>query len=254
MKHLSVCTILSSVILLGLQPSSEAALIDPTDVVNNWSQVESPSRGLDDGLGFQVAGAEVQAATNNDGSLISDFASSGNFSFSTRIRPFGGDDDTVGVLFNYLNPANHYRVGWEKGGSPDGPSSLGAGGTDARGLWFVKEEAGVGSILFNQLTPLWVLGTSYDFLVSRVGNIISFSIDEVGGGQIAAASVADTTFSGGNVGIFAESQTAGFSLIDFEEARNGVPEPTTLVLLVFGVAGLEYSRRHKGYRTRGFSK
>ncbi|MBZ0267899.1 hypothetical protein K8I85_07075 [bacterium] len=210
---------------LVLAPDTGATPIPAADALASWTEDQSPARGIQDGVSWTQDGAEIVTTANADGALISDFPVPGEFEYSVRIEAIDTpyDDDTVGLVFGYGDHRNHYRLGWEAGGSPDGSASGESGGTGATGLWFVVEESEVGTILFNIPGLFRPAMHAYVFRVGRTGATVYFDIAEEGGSEVASYSVADTTFATGSIGFYSESQRARYGSMDLTASATAAP-------------------------------
>ena len=190
-----------------------------------------------------TGGTSVTVSGNSQSTVTSDFSQSGDFIYSGTMRAIAGDNDNMGVTFGFADVANHYRLGWEGGGFGDSPATPGLGSSGANGLFLVVEQGGVGSVLFQNATLNWVLNTDYDFTISRTGNDISFEIMQ-GVTTLESQTVTDNTFLSGQVGVYTESQSATFANLDHTDLSVvAVPEPGTLLVLGFALAGLGFARR-----------
>jgi len=211
--------------LIAFNTSASLITVD----TNLWTSEQSPARGGTTSWA-SVGGNQGVQGTNSNGALISDFTLNGDFSFSGFARPGSNDNDILGLVFGWQDHQNHYRLGWERGGYNDI--------SGASGMFLIREIAGVSSILFQQET-FWQNSVSYDFLIGRTGNNISFSwggIDQ---------SFNDTSFMDGHVGFYTESQHATFGgLASIPQAPNSVPEPSTLAVLGLGLLGF-VARKYK---------
>lgn len=226
MKKLLVAT---SLIISGF--TATAAPVD----ISLWTQENSPnySRSATWNVG---SGNNAVQNTNSNGSLVSDFVESGDFSFfgtMTATLDSFNDNDIMGLVFGWQDDANHYRLGWEQGGYNDSA-------TNASGMWLVREVGGVSTVLF-ETEQFWDDLVEYDFVVGRSGNDISFELDGV------SQTFTDTSFMSGRVGFYTESQTANFSGLTSvpkppEELEN-VPAPAPLALLALGLGTIALRRK-----------
>ena len=204
-----------------------------------WTLEDSPARGGAQGL---TSSGSNQAVQNNNanGSIISNFSLTGDFTFDGILTPttsFFDDDDILGVVFGWQDADNHYRLGWEQGGLND--RGIGADGrlVVSSGMFLVREVAGVSTILFQQ-EIFWQDDVDYNFSVGRNGDDISFSLGGIN------RSFTDTSFTSGRVGFYTESQTARFSgLASRPVAPAAVPEPSAIALLGLAFTFLFLRRR-----------
>ncbi|MCB1164381.1 T9SS type A sorting domain-containing protein [bacterium] len=220
-----VAIALSTMLPWAIPSDGRATPIPAEDALASWLDDESPARGLQDGVDWTLDGSEIVTTANADGALVSDFSVSGDFEFTVRIEaietPY--DDDTVGLLFGYQDSSNHYRLGWEAGGSPDGDPPAGHGGTGARGLWLVVEQAETGTLLYNDPDLFRPQSTPHVFRVGRVGGDVYFTVTEASGAEVASATVSEASFMMGGVGFYSESQTARYGSMDLNSTTTGVP-------------------------------
>lgn len=231
--------LLLTLVLFGFAGGAQAALIDTV----LWSPTaEGPSTNAVGTTGWTVGGISATRLGNGSGALISNFSLSGDFTFSGKFQTTSSDDENVGMVFGWQDSANHYRLGWEGNGFGD-IAGGGFGSSGANGLWLVREQAGVGAILFELPTTFYTVsagGPVYDFTIARSDNDIFFSIDN-GATNIASATVADSTFLSGAVGVYVESQQAQFTDLAADEIS--VPEPGTIALFGRGLIGLSLARQ-----------
>lgn len=214
---------------LAFAGSAQAVVVD----TNLWTTAPGPSYGGGPTGLTSAGGNQAVQNSNQDGTIVSDFTFTGDFTFSgsmTATQAVFNDDDNMGLVFGWQDENNHYRLGWEQGGYGDI--------SGARGMYLVKEVAGVSSILFQNPTLYWQDLVAYNFVVGRSGNDISFSL----GGE--NQTFTDTTFMSGRVGFFTESQTAQFGgLASVPQAPgSSVPVPAPLALLGFGLVALGLRR------------
>jgi hypothetical protein len=211
---------------------SQASVIVDTAL---WTLAPSPAANLGPQGLTSAGGNQAVQNTNSFGTIVSNFSFTGDFNFNGTMTPTTfefNDDDILGLVFGWQNQSNHYRLGWEQGGYNDS-------GSGASGLFLVRELAGVSTILFQQ-EIFWADNVSYNFLVGRSGNNISFNINGI------SRSFLDTTFMSGKVGFYTESQTARFGgLASAPQAPNAVTEPSTLAILGLGLLGLGLRRKSK---------
>ena len=209
-----------------------------SDVVSNWLPYPDSLDGLNT-WAWSVSGSAVYYGSNDGQALVSNFAQSNSFSFSTRIMANNSDDDRYGLTFGFQNSLNNYRFSWEgnfyNGGYAEADGS--------RGLSLIKEVGGVSTSLINLSSTFWQNGVSYDVTVYRSGNNIGMTVQQVGGGTVASWQGTDTTFMSGAVGLWNASQNTFYSNIAL---NTPVPLPGALLLFGPGLVGLAALRRRLG--------
>lgn len=232
-----------------------------TQLLSDWTQQANPHSNSS-GTWGQSNGT---LTSPDSGLLLSDFVVNGDFTFSGRMRTTSADDDIMGFTFGFQDNANNYRFAWDSfdnnngfsdalgtngvansTGLSGGPSgSTGAGG-NVHGIRLLKEINDTNTFLFQDPGPSgarrYDRGVSYDFVVQRQGNNISFTLDEVGGGNLVNQNFTDSTYLNGRLGLYSSSQPVLFENIDIE--IGSVPEPSSILL--FGLAaGFLALRRRK---------
>lgn len=207
---------------------------------NNWTQENAPANNGSTSNTWSTGGTTASKLGNNSTSLVSDFSTSGDFSYTGSMRSLN-DNDNMGIVFGWQDANNHYRLGWEGGGSADYGSST------QQGFWLIRESAGIDTVLFNIPTLFWTGHNTtnvYDFSITRSGDDISFSM-MLGATTLASGTVTDNTFLSGKVGVYVESNASEFTNLSVTDP-NVVPLPASLPFLMAGMGGLGLlSRRRK---------
>ncbi len=230
MKALKTIKYFIGATALFVAASAQAVVVD----TSLWTTARSPAANLGPTGLTSAGGNQAVQNSNSYGTIVSDFSFTGDFNFSGSMTPTTvsfNDNDILGLVFGWQDASNHYRLGWEQGGFNDSP-------TGASGMFLVRELAGVSTILFQQET-FWADNVSYNFVVGRTGNDISFSLGGVN------QSFTDTTFMTGNVGFYTESQTARFGGLASAPQAPGeeVSSPAPLALLGLGLVGMFFARK-----------
>jgi len=227
---------ISIIALLMLLPmTASATLISSADVINDWTSGGSAIDGVTNGV-WQQSGISVVGTGNHVGSLVSDFSTSGNFSFSldTRAR----DDDLFGLMWGVQDLSNHYRFSWGLQRHDSGTSGWNGGG----GFRIFKEVGGATTQLFSS-NSTYVIGQNYNLNVTGTGSGFNVMItNTTTNSSIFNQSIADTTFTSGKVGIHEWYQGGSNVWSNFDITT--VPEPSTLAIFGLGLMGLA-SRRFK---------
>lgn len=188
---------------------------------------------------------EVIFTGNSDRTGLHNVTYTGDNTFSGQLRATGGDNDTLGLVFGYVNGNNNYRLGWEGGGDWDFEVG-GRGGSGNNGLWLAAETGGSAVSLFANTSLFWARGVTYDFSVTLAGGDISFEIKD-GASVLESQTVAATRSTDGLLGVYANSQSGVFSNMDVSPAGGAapIPLPATGLLLLGALSGLGIASRRK---------
>lgn len=188
-------------------------------VLSDWTSGPAPQwNQADEDTVWELASGGVAQVANGADTRVSAFGFQGDFTFTGVLRAIpepdlDQDDDNLGVVFGWQDESNHYRLGFEGGGFGDNGDEfdpfVDEGASGAHGLWLVREQGGVATVLLELPSTFWQPETDYGFTVARNGDEISFSVTE-GLSVVGSATVVDTTFPAGRIGLYVESQEAEF--------------------------------------------
>lgn len=221
-----IITLAAVIALLLFGKNAQAGLISETDIISDWSATTSLVVNSSSAR-WGLSNNTISNGGNRNGSLVSDFVSVGDFTFSASIRP-SGDNDYVGLVFGWQDNNNAYGFGWGGGGV----GSL-------NGISLFKEVAGVRTRLVSN-TLSWTSNVTYDFTVGRSGNDIFARISQAGA-MLFSVNLADQAFTQGNVGFDSYSQTVSFNNVNY--ITSSTSEPASFLIFALGLAGLGFVRR-----------
>lgn len=195
---------------------------------NNWTKQNAPANNGNSGGNWSTGGTSASRGANASTSLISDFNVLTDFVFTGTMRATA-DNDNMGIVFNWTDASNHYRMGWEGGGYSD------TGSSTQQGFWLIRESGGVDTVLANTPSLFWSRNVDYDFRVARTGSTIAYEIKN-GASTVVSGAVNDGTFTTGKVGVYQESNYTRFSNLAVNTpSPAAVPVPAALPLLGAGL-------------------
>ena len=180
---------LLGVFLLGAAGFAAAATISVNDILSDWTQTHDFLTNTSDAI-WQNSSGDLWNGGNRHGTIVSDFTTVSAYSFSARLRSLG-DNDLMGLVFGWQDFDNTYSLTW------------GGGGGSYDGIHIYKEVSG-SRISLASSTVLWSPNIWYDFSVAKSGSQYSLSIDQ-GSTNIFSATVTDSAFATGNVGLHTAS-------------------------------------------------
>ncbi|PWR01606.1 hypothetical protein DKT77_15855 [Meridianimarinicoccus roseus] len=211
--------------------------------LTTWLSAPEPETELQSG-GINVTPQSVDMGGNGYRAYVSPVPVVGDWVMAGQMRAYS-DDDTMGLVLSYGDGSNNIRIGWEGGGDWESEVS-----PFANGVWIVEETGGVAATIFEDAANFWSLNVVYDFEVSSIGGILSFSFADSANPGVAVASGQATPgrSTDGQVGVYNGSNNTVFSNITIDRAPSTtvVPLPAGLPLLTAGLLGLAAFRRRGG--------
>jgi hypothetical protein len=216
-----------------------------TEIIDNWYRHPEPITETTNYWQWHDRTTYVQfGVTTEGGLLVHPDPVAGDFSFHVQIKgPRDGylGGGRLGVAFGYQDGDNNYRLSWERE-NVNAPENDGS-----RGLSLIREVDGVSTSLFNQEifweypSIKWEPDIRYDITVSRAADSLSFVIarwlNGADDGQVASATVSDSTFMWGYVGFWNQREMASYRDVTLDSrSPNVVPEPVSFIVwTIFGV-------------------
>ncbi|MGK7941314.1 MAG: PEP-CTERM sorting domain-containing protein [Crocosphaera sp.] len=242
------------IIGLGLLVSNDLAIsaeISSMEIVDKWQPIADPIYNLN-GANWAVFNDTTITNDKNNigtdkpgwsrwvtGSLISDFSTEGDFSFSGSFYS-RNDNDGIGLLAFYQDNQNHIRVGWDGRPAARWDDTIPVEGLDTcqlndsglcfdhpdneLGLYVVMREDGSETVLFYEET-YWQQNTLYDFSINVINSHLSVSVNQKDT-SILDTSFSSLPFSSGHIGFRTVNQEVFYSDISYNQA---VPEPLTIL-------------------------
>lgn len=209
---------------------SPGTVLNPSDVLDDWTAGANPITGADPGS-WTLTGSGLGGGYSHAQSLVSDFSATGPFSFSVSSQHT--DANHFGVLWGFQDQDNHFRMNW-------GPSEF----------TIERELGGISTVLYSS-TMSFVDGAHYAFSLEATGSGYDVMVSE-GSTALFHHSFLDSTFETGQVGVY-DSYCWGSGMwtdFDFDQyvptpsAAPSVPDSaTTLPLLGLSLMGLMALRR-----------
>lgn len=234
---------LAAIALVSAPGISQAAPLNPADIVANWTGGNDPIQKGTTGT-WGSSGAFLTSTDNHRGSIVSDFTTIGDYSFSATANP--NDNDTFGLVFGWQDIDNHYRISWssnfgESGGNPN------ATDFSFNGFKVIKVANDVRTVLYSAAT-FYNQSKNYSLTVNGQagGGFSVIAHNETDNAGVINQVFADTMFSSGKVGIFHlyQSSSTWFD-IDFSGSVSAVPVPFALPLMATGLGLLGFVGRRK---------
>jgi hypothetical protein len=259
--------ILSIVVLVATIPIANAAPVDLT----SWSPLTLNFPGAQPAGNWVLGGGntEVTQTVNADPSFFLNNLNQTSYSIDGSWQVLtSSDDDFMGFVFGYQDSSNFYLFDWKQSEQNDVYD-----GSDANEGMTIKRYSGatgdgltdlslgafwenVNAASFTGLDEIlasnhggdkgWIDKRLYEFHLDfnlSPGEIHIEVVDTVTTGVLWDVTVNDSTYTAGEFGFYNFSQEdvryAGFE----QEGGIIVPEPTTILLLGLGLAGLGFARK-----------
>lgn len=230
----------------------------PIDMTNGTVIQYDHVDGQSDATWNVISSSMVQETTNADASIyqLDDITNIQNTRVTGTMEvQTTSDDDLIGFAFGIQDRGSYYLFDWKQATQTDlpdfGTADVGmsvklvnTGGSDPSGfdLWNTGNNTGVSLLADNDVA--WADNTVYGFTLDFLDGSFDISITE-GITEIGSFSIVDSTFTGGGFGLYAYSQRS-VKFSDLASSPVSVPEPSSLLVLSIGLAGLaRWARRHR---------
>jgi len=245
-------------IVLAVLAGFSSAMADPIDL-SSWSAFDFNPPGYQPGSNWALSADNfsVTQTINADPSFYLNNLSQTSYQMDGKwMVQTGSDDDFIGFVFGYQNSSNFYLFDWKQGQQDyvgttayEGftikrIAAASAGDLTLSDFWSSTGHANSTVLASSYGSDKgWADLTEYDFHLDFQPGVFSVSVMQ-GATTLWDVTVNDGAFGYGQFGFYNFSQEmVNYSGFEQTGGVPGVPEPTTMILMGIGLAGIGISRK-----------